>query len=121
MVSTIHPKTIRLDATAPDAVNVPNNTWTKVAELTMTPGIWLVLYGGAFTSNSSGYRRIHFGTNSNSGRTSPTAAPVNGEQTRMMGSVIHTFTSDSTYNLYAHQTSGSQLQFYAWIQAVKLA
>ena len=107
--------------TAPDAVKCTNNTWEEVASLSLTAGIWVVTYGGAFVANATGHRDLHFGTTApGAGRYSPTVVAVNGEQTRMNACNSISISTTTTYYLYARQNSGGYLNFYPYMQAVKI-
>lgn len=103
------------------AVSCANNTWVEVASVSLEPGVWIVTYGGAFASNATGHRKLYIGTSASGvGRSSPTAVAVNGEQTRFSAVTTYAPTSTTTYNLYANQNSGGALNFFPYIQAVKV-
>lgn len=106
--------------TSPSAVNAANNTWVDVASISLEAGTWFVMFGGAFASNATGMRRIHFGVSSSSGRTSPTQPATSGDQTRMNATLLFTPTATTTYHLYVSQNSGSTLAFYPFVQAVRV-
>lgn len=106
---------------APNPVSCTTSTWKSATSVTLSVGKWLVIYGGAFASNSTGHRRIHFGTSTSAGRYSPTMNAVNGEQSRMNASTLQSVSSETTYSLYAWQNSGGSLDFFGYIKAIKLA
>lgn len=118
--SIIKSKIETIEVSPPSSINVANNQWVNAGSVTMDEGIWLVLFGGAFASNATGHRDITFSTTPSAGRFSPTSAAVNGEQTRMSGSMTIHIITETTYSLYARQNSGGALQFYPYIQVVKL-
>ena len=107
-------------STAPNAVSCASGSIVSITSVALTQGTWLVIYGGAFASNATGMRRMHLGTNTTMGRYSPTQPATNGDQTRMNASQIYEATGATTLTLYASQNSGSALQFYGYIQAVRL-
>lgn len=108
-------------AVSPSAVSCPNNTWKEVTSVSLEAGVWIVVYGGGFDSNATGHRDLHLGTSApGAGRNSPTAVAVNGEQTRMSASITYAPTSTTTFRLYVRQNSGGALNFYPYIQAVKV-
>lgn len=106
----------------PDAVSCPNNTWTETMSVSLEAGMWIVLYGGSFAANATGHRDLHIGTSApGAGRVSPTAVAVTGgEQTRMNSAITYNPGSTTTYKLYARQNSGGALNFWPYIQAVKV-
>ena len=107
--------------TAPNAVSCSNNTWKSTASVTLSEGTWVVMYGGSFVSNATGRRGMHLGTTApGAGRYSPMVHAVNGDQTRMNAALLQKPSADTTYYLYAIQSSGSSLDFYPYIQAVKI-
>lgn len=107
---------------APDPVSCPNNTWKEVTSVSLEAGMWIVLYGGAFAPSATGHRDLFIGTSApGAGRVSPTAVAVTGgEQTRMNSAITYNPGSTTTYKLYARQNSGGALNFWPYIQAVKL-
>lgn len=104
----------------PDSVNCATTAIQKIADVSLEEGTWIIIYGGAFASNATGMRRMHFGTDTTMGRFSPTQPATNGDQTRMNATALMTVASTTTYSLYASQNSGSTLAFYGYIRAVKI-
>ena len=121
MASSIIKNTAEYKAVAPDAVSVPSGQWTQICDITLTKGVWSLVFGGAFASNATGYRRIHLGQDTSAGRYSPTTNAVNGDQTRMNAAQYYLLDADANLKLYASQNSGSTISFYGFIRAVQLA
>jgi len=108
-------------AVSPSTSSCANNTWKEVASISLESGVWVVTYGGAFDTNATGHRDLHFDSSApGAGRYSPLVAAVSGEQTRMNATTILTTSSTTTFRLYARQNSGGALDFYAYIQAGKI-
>ena len=116
------PNVLTRTSKSADAVSVPSGTWTALCTFTGKANTtYMILYGAAFASNANGLRQLHFAANSGtSGRYSPSYAAANGDQTRMQGAIIYTFTGAGTISLWARQTSGSALTTYGWYEAIKL-
>lgn len=90
-------------------------TWT------LTPGKYLVAFGADFDSNATGYRMVQFNTSGTGNRYTPTANAVNGNDTRLMGTMIVAPTQNTTYGLYAYQNSGNNsLQVVPWVHIIRL-
>lgn len=108
-------------AVSPSASSCANGTWKEVASISLESGVWVVAYGGAFDTNATGHRDLHFDSSApGAGRYSPLVAAVSGEQTRMNATTVLTISSTTTFRLYARQNSGGALDFYAYIQAGKI-
>ena len=103
-------------------VSVPGNSaFTEATTLDIpSSGIYELSYGGAFASNSTGFRSVYLSV-MGSGRYSPAVAAVNGEQTRLGVSHLYSFSAATTVTLYAKQSSGLSLTFYPYIRAVRIA
>lgn len=105
-------------------VSVSSGSWQVVYSTAQYPiGTYLVEYGGGFASNATGYRAVGINTDNSSfsaNRWTPTAAAVNGQQTRMTVFRIYNITSASNFYVWAYQNSGSSLTLQAYIRVVRL-
>lgn len=106
-------------------VNVANNTATKLGEITLSAGKWLLIGVCGWDSNSTGMRRFSL-SDSNSltqhRLNSTMAVPVSGFNQNMPPVVeAFTITAQKTYYMYGFQNSGSTLTAYPAITAIKLA
>lgn len=102
-----------------------NSTWTLVDSISISPGTWIVTFGGAFDSSPNGMRYIVLTTNDGSSTISATrndirVAPANGGQTSIISTRIMKVASDTTLYVHVYQNSGSDLFFYPSVRAVKI-
>lgn len=108
----------------PSAVTVHSGQITSLCDITLEANSrYLIVYGAAFATNSTGYRKLHLGINSNTaGRYSPVVRAVEGEQTRLNATLVYTNTSSGsvTLHLWAQQNSGSDLATYGYAYAIKI-
>ena len=108
-----------------DNVNVANNTDTKLGEVTLSAGKWLLIGVCAWDENATGTRRLSLQDTDSLGQhrlRSSTCVPVSGVNTTMppiVEVVIHS--AQKTYYLYGKQNSGGTLTAYPGITTVKLA
>ena len=107
-------------AVSPNAVSCVSGTWKDACQVTVPAGLWLFVYGGGFVTSATGYRQLHFGTTLSAGRYSPSYAAASGDQTRIQGTAVGVPVGDTTYHLWARQNSGSALDFYGWIRAIRI-
>lgn len=108
----------------PAAVSVPTGTWTTIATLTLTKGIWLVYATARFASNATGYRRhiiaeSDTGTSANAIQSDDTRVAVNGAYT-FTRTLNHYTTNGTTFYLRAYQDSGSSLSTTGRMYATKI-
>lgn len=100
------------------SVPTTSGTKTKLAEVTLQPGVYVFIYTCAFESNATGYRQCGFSTNMNIDSFGIAYAdfqgPVDGDITitRVAGMVevsASSYPNGRTFNLLALQNSGSTL------------
>lgn len=108
----------------PSAVSVPTATWTTIATLTLTKGIWLVYATARFASNATGYRRhiiadSDTGTSANAIQSDDTRVAVDGAYT-FTRTLNHYTTNGATFYLRAYQNSGSSLSTTGRLYATKI-
>lgn len=104
---------------------VATSTWVTCGfPCSITPGTWLVTFGGAFESNASGMRYFVLNTSSSTSvsatRQDIRVAPASGGQTSIQSTRIVTVSADTDLYLHAYQNSGSSLMVYPIIKAVKI-
>lgn len=109
--------------TNPAAVSIASGTWTKVYEVTLAKGLWLIDYAVTFPSNSTGYRGIAFATSSSSW--SPTRdciriPAVSGAYTQPSGARIIELNASAGMAIWAYQDSGSTQSVGPYIRYVQL-
>lgn len=108
-------------------VNVANNSWKTIATITLpSRGMWLVYLSAQFASNATGRRMMIFTKtqNSDSGNLSvqfkDNRAPANGSVSLCKGMDVRRITSPETIYLNVYQNSGSALDCYGRIYAIRL-
>lgn len=106
-------------------VSVPSdnsNTFTQIQTMAVSAGVWLIIAGTSFTTNTSGYRQIGVTTTNSitNDRLSPVFAAVNGTGNSVQMVRVFELSSAGTIYLWARQTSGSSLNCYPYIQAIRL-
>lgn len=110
--------------------SVANNTVTKVGEVTLQPGLYIIQYTCQFASNSTGHRQCGFSitTSSLDGlgiefRDIRDAVSGAVTQTEVVGIVdvsASSYPNGRTFYLLAQQNSGSSLTAYPRAYYVKL-
>ena len=115
-------QTVQSDETA-GSVSLANNTWVNCGSITLTPGLWLVIYGSSFTANSSGERMMDVTLSS----TAPTGTSRWTAHTAGNATVNNVFrvltlyyTNNTTIYLWGKQNSGSALTAYPILRATKI-
>lgn len=110
----------------PSATSIASGAWKTVAQIELTPGIWLINCRVQFPSNTTGRRVIALASSTDSGsdigylaRDSQT--PVNGEGTIAQITDLRTVTTTTTYYLNAFQNSGSAQSVTARIAFIQLS
>ena len=108
--------------TNPAAVSIASGTWTKVYEVTLAKGLWLIDYAATFPSNSTGYRGIAFAPSSS---WSPTRdciriPAVSGAYTQPSGARIIELNASAGMAIWAYQDSGSAQSVGPYIRYVRL-
>ena len=98
--------------------------WAMYEEIILTKGIWIVTFGGAFSSNSNGMRYLVLTSTSGNSQTATRqdirCAPATGGSTSMQSVRIVKLNSDTTYYVYAYQNSGSTLTVSTFVRAIKI-
>ena len=116
---------IEIETDTATTVSLPNNAWTKVAELTLDPGTYAVIGYTQFTSSNTGIRRIVISETSG-GTTQITrgaissgnaATGTNSDETCMAFLKINT---QMTLYLNAYQNSGNALTCYPRLSALRV-
>ena len=104
-------------------VNVPDNELTKVLEITLTKGKYIIIASAAWLSNATGYRAITTESSvTGSVNRSSIVNAVNGTETRNQFSFIIEVTSSSyTLELKAFQNRGSATTCYPHLTAIRVA
>lgn len=111
---------------SPSDVSVPSNisAWTELTSLTVSEGTYLVIGYAVFDNNATGLRGVALSTlASPSGIFSRTITLVNavsGGHTMLSSIRVMSFTSSQTIRVFGRQNSGSALNSYGRITAVRL-
>lgn len=101
--------TVKTEA-LPSNLTVNNNTNTKLLEISLDKGVWVVACGVRWQSNATGIRKINFTTSQASSEQHLQVPPVNGNTTQMELTRIVQVSADNTpHYLNGMQTSGGQL------------
>lgn len=113
-----------------DDKSIPNNTWTEVLKITLSPGTWIINGRATFAYNATGYRSISITTRDAATKPATTnfnvcqdPITVNSGST-MLTDVCYAYelTQDTVYYLHAIHTRGSALNITAaGLVAVKIA
>ena len=112
-------------AAEPSAVNVSTSTWTSLASVTLSGGVWLILAKARFASNSTGRRGVRISTSSSGSEVGQLAVDsetaVSGSETHVSCMWITSNLSSSTiFYLQGWQNSGSTLSTLPRIKAVRI-
>lgn len=106
-------------------VNVTSGRNTKLGEITLSAGKWLLIGVCGWDSNSTGIRRLSLSDTNDLTQhrlNSTMAVPVSGVNFNMPPVVeAFTITAQKTYYMYGYQNSGSTLTAYPAITTIKLA
>lgn len=103
------------------SVSVATDTSVEVASVTLTPGRWLVIGSIDWQANETGFRQASFGNGVNPGRayTSTTQGIAGKEAYQQVVHIVSTAES-TTSALFARQNSGTTLNAYPAIYAIKI-
>jgi len=112
-------------AAEPSAVNVSTSTWTSLASVTLSGGVWLILAKARFASNATGRRGVRISTSSSGSEVGQLAVDsetaVSGSETHVSCMWITSNLSSSTsFYLQGWQNSGSTLSTLPRIKAVRI-
>ena len=110
-----------MTSVSPSAVSVPTGTTTKVAELAVTAGKYIVIRSLNFAANANGVRILSAANTAAPGRDKGVTISATEVNDFYMQHVEFVDTSGETLNLYAYQNSGSTLQCWPKITAIKIA
>lgn len=86
----------------------------------LAKGTYIVMFGADFSSNATGYRMIQINTSAAGNRYTPTGPAVNGNNTRLMGTMLLEPTATTNYYMYAFQNSGATLTVTPWARIIKI-
>lgn len=109
----------------PNSVSVSSGSWTTVAQITFTRGIWVVSAFAQFNSNATGRRGAIFSETQNDGTayrsmSNDNQVAVNGALTFCRFVDIYEISTSKTFYLNAYQNSGSALTTFGRIYAIKI-
>ncbi|MBQ9018844.1 MAG: hypothetical protein IJ097_00855 [Bacilli bacterium] len=115
-------------AAEPNEVSVANDTKTRIAQITLTPGRWIINGNANFTSNATGHRRVYLAYSSSCPDTEFSAAAhtivpaVNGQNTRIGFTSYPYDIADTSGTIYlcAYQNSGSAIGTTGRLYAMKI-
>ena len=112
------------DAKSGDGVTLNNNTAQIVQTITLTPGRYIISYGCSFGTNTSGVRICQLRTQSTNtfswSRRAAVSTAGAGNGTPLQRTAHVTVTQNTTYRLWAKQTSGTTLGCYPYIDYTKI-
>ena len=108
------------------AVSMANATYTNICSVSLDAGTWIIEANAQFASNATG-RRIALLTTTSGGsgatdlrQTGVTANAVNGTVTYLHTGATKVYTATTTLYLVGYQNSGSALNTYGCITAVRI-
>lgn len=106
--------------------SVPHNTWTKIAQVSLTKGTYLFHVGAVFTGNATGSRQLSFNATATPGEdarwnTIKIPAGTSAQVAPHMTLFVE-LAADATWYLHAFQNAGSgtSLVVYPFYQYTKL-
>lgn len=102
---------------APASLAVSNNVETVLAQQELSKGTWLILCGCGWWQNNTGYRQIFTGDGRNK---KDFVNATTGAMTQQSFCYVDTFGNTTNITLKGLQNSGSALQAYPYIGAIKL-
>ena len=104
-------------------VSVSNDTAVVINSITLTAGKWIVIAAADWHGNGTGYRQIAFNANSlNPGRNyaSTTQGIEGSKEAYQQITVLVDINTNTTYTVYGRQTSGSSLNVYPYVYAMRV-
>lgn len=110
---------------SPSGIPLASGSYVSIAKVTLPAGTWVVTFGCAFSTNSTGYRKLVLSATQNSPTnyqrgSNASVNAVSGEYTFMGTTAVIVLTTNTTLYLNAYQNSGSSLTAYPYINAVKI-
>lgn len=105
---------------SPTATSVDTDTPKQVASITLPAGVHIIQFGGYFEKNSVGMRQLFISTSATPPNTASrqqhiTQMAVDGKTTNMSCTTFVKPSNETTYYMYANQTSGGTLSFYGFM------
>jgi hypothetical protein len=108
--------------TTPSSVAVADGTVTEIESITLEAGTWLVIACADWAANATGYRQIALSAGVNPSRdravTTPTAG--SGKETYQQIIQIITVNSQTAQKVYAMQNSGSSINVFPSVKAIRI-
>jgi len=108
-------------------VSVPYNTWTKLKEITLSKGLYIIHVSAVWQGNANGTRQLCFSNSSTPGEggrwnTIKIPAGTSAQVTPHMTIPITVTANSETWYLHGYQNAGSgtSLTAYGGIQTIKL-
>lgn len=100
---------------------LPNATPTLMESLNIEPGVYVIVMSAQFTTNGTGLRAVGNNANIPTGpRNGVTSAiPYAGTYTTIQHTDIY-YSAGGTVNCYCYQNSGSPLDVWTKIQAIRI-
>ena len=111
-----------ISGTISGTVSCANNTVTEVGSITLNIGRYLIIACIDWATNATGFRQVSFGNSINPARSgASTTSACSGKETYNQGLEFLTVTNDNTVvKFYGWQDSGSSLNAYPYIYAMKI-
>ena len=110
--------------TTTSSVSMATSTYANFGSLTLSPGVWLVVYGGEFSVNGTGYRWINLTPDSSSPASGTRwTSSIDGNSSRTVNIIKSRpmmVNETTTYYLFGWQNSGSTLTGYPILCAIKI-
>ena len=107
------------------SVSVPNETPTQIGSITVPAGAHIVQFGCTWTKNGTGYRQLFFATettapSSVNRRQHITQRPIEEKATYMSCTTFVVPDKETTYYLYANQSSGAALSCSGYMNTLQI-
>lgn len=106
------------------SISVPTSTYTILDSKTLSAGKWIMVYGGQWTTNSTGYRWMTVSTDGDnhpvSGRLTITIDGFQNHESQNTLTMLWEFQEETTFYLWGWQNSGVSLTCYPVLTAMQL-
>lgn len=111
-----------ISGTISGTVSCANNTVTEVGSITLDIGRYLIIACIDWGTNATGFRQVSFGNSINPARNgATTTSACSGKETYNQVLEFLAVTNDNTVvNVYGWQDSGSSLNAFPYIYAMKI-
>lgn len=102
-------------------VSIPNDTSTVCSEIVLPAGKWLIIACADWQANGTGYRQLAIGSNvKNPGRNITNTTVGIPDKEAYLQQIYFIYTNGTTLSVYARQNSGSALNVYPYVYAIRI-